>query len=163
MKAVTCVRNTHDHKFHIGRACLGAVALLGALLPGGLFAHDVKWDVSRQQSGIVLAIHYGDGTLFAFEQYEVFAPGTDIAFQVGRTDALGRVVFVPDREGAWKVKFVSDDGHGGEALVPVDKEGTATVQRLSLFQQFGPAISGAGLILGLTGLYMLLKARRLRA
>lgn len=149
---------------HIGR--LPAVFLFGSILPGipaSLPAHDVKWELQRRQAAIVVAIHYGDGTLFSFEKYEVFGPDSSTPFQVGRSDALGRVAFVPDREGEWKVKFVSDDGHGGEALIPVGKDETATVQRLSLYQQFGPAISGAGLILGLTGLYMLLKARRLRA
>lgn len=134
--------------------------LLG--VPASLLAHDVKWESQRQQSAIVVAIHYGDGTLFTFEKYEVFGPDGK-PFQVGRSDALGRVAFVPDREGEWKVKFVSDDGHGGEAVIPVGKDETATVQKLSLYQQFGPAISGAGLILGLTGLYMLLRARRPRA
>lgn len=53
--------------------------------------------------------------------YTVVAPdGSD--FARGMCDGLGRAVFAPDRQGQWKVRVYSPDGHGGEVLVDVDMD-----------------------------------------
>lgn len=144
----------------IARVAGLAVSLFFMLPHAPLFAHDVRWEAERQKSALVLSIHYADGTLFAYEKYEILPPGSDTPFQTGRTDALGRAVFVPDRPGEWKIKFHSDDGHGGEAVIQVGQEETAQVKKESLFNRFGPALTGVSLLFGLFGIYMLFQRKR---
>jgi len=50
--------------------------------------------------------------------YTVIDPDGE-AWVRGMCDTLGRAVFVPDRQGEWKVRVYAPDGHGGEVVVPV--------------------------------------------
>ena len=53
-----------------------------------------------------------------FQPYRVHAPGSDVAFQTGRSDELGRVSFVPDRAGEWRIVVSTEDGHGAAPRAP---------------------------------------------
>jgi hypothetical protein len=72
-------------------------------------------------SARVVEVVYADGRPVDFEEFEVTGPGDRSPFMVGRTDRLGRVVFVPDRDGEWSVKVWSEDGHGLTTTVMVEQ------------------------------------------
>jgi nickel transport protein len=74
-------------------------------------AHDLRHTVENGEATVVV-LYYADGKPFSYESYEVFRPGEETPFQVGRTDAAGRVVFIPDRSGRWRIRAFSEDGHG---------------------------------------------------
>jgi len=87
--------------------------LLAALLlwAGASLAHEVH--VTVEPAGAVsVRILYADGKPFAFEAYEVWPAGGQAPIQVGRTDARGRALFVPEGGGPWRLKAHSADGHG---------------------------------------------------
>ncbi|WP_457644429.1 hypothetical protein [Persephonella sp.] len=76
------------------------------------YAHSLKTEITYSDA-VIIKIKYSDGTPFSYEKYEIYSPEDEVVpFQVGRTDREGRIVFVPDVEGKWKVKAFSEDGHG---------------------------------------------------
>jgi nickel transport protein len=82
---------------------------------------------------------------------------------VGRTDALGRLVFVPDRPGLWRVRVFSEDGHGADFTVETGPMGQVVTAERSLFDRYLRLIVGVAVILGLFGalrLYVSKSARR---
>ena len=101
-----------------GRKMKLLAAGLALLLAGAprASAHEVVHEEGRQEA-VVVRLAYEDGEPFANEAYEVFAPGGAVPFQSGRTDSLGRLLFLPDREGPWRIRAVSEEGHGVEFSV----------------------------------------------
>ncbi len=68
-----------------------------------------------------MQFHFASEDDFSFESYEVYSPKeSEIPFAVGRTDAKGRLFFMPDTNGTWRVKAFSEDGHGAVVDVNVD-------------------------------------------
>lgn len=114
------------------------------------YSHDLQHSVSREGACTVLSFYFPDGTKFSYEKYEVYMYGEKLPFQVGRTDALGRVVFCPDKDGRWVVRTQSEDGHG--AVVEVDVKGRSVKAEGSLFERYQKVLVGAGLILGTFGI-----------
>jgi len=91
-----------------------AIALLLCLwLPERAAAHDLRHSI-EEGAAVTVKLFSADGNEFSFESYEVYYEGEEIPFQVGRTDARGRLVFLPDRAGTWRVKAFSKDGHGAD-------------------------------------------------
>ena len=88
------------------------------LAAGSAFAHAIDHRVSDTQAKVV-EVFFADGRAFSFENFEVTGPKDRSPFLIGRTDKLGRVVFVPDRPGEWSVKVWSEDGHGLQTTVLV--------------------------------------------
>lgn len=89
------------------------------LLASGAAAHGVVHTVTRERAVTVTAT-YHDGSPLAHAEAAVHAPDAERPFLHGRTDALGRLVFLPDRPGAWRVSIQTHDGHGLEAVVDID-------------------------------------------
>lgn len=85
-----------------------ALWLAGAV---NLNAHEIVQSVSRDDA-VVITLSEPDGSPFSYENYEVYREGDEVPYQTGRTDALGRIVFLPDRQGTWRVRAFSEDGHG---------------------------------------------------
>jgi len=106
--------------------------LLVLFFTGMLSAHNLKHTVSWEESMTITLQFIKEGD-FSFQSYEVYAPKTKIPFQVGRSDAQGRVVFLPDHSGKWRVKIFSEDGHGKIIEVDIDKSknGQKIVQNTS--------------------------------
>ena len=135
------------------------LALPAALLAGTLHAHALTHTAQRG-SAVVVELRYGDGSPFSYEAAEVFRPGETVPFLAGRTDANGRLAFVPDRAGDWRVRAFSQDGHGGELTVfasaSVDAgegaraDSPSTLSRLAI---------GLSLLFGLFGVWSLLLRR----
>ena len=122
-------------------------------------AHRMDHAISTAEAQVLTLSHpFGDQPLF--EPYQIFAPDSTVAFQNGRTDALGRVSFLPDRPGRWRVVVTTEDGHGLEVRVRVD-------EALEVAEVEGPAqagvmdvVAGVGYLLGLAGLFMLWRQRK---
>jgi len=85
-----------------------------------LFSHNLVHTISKEQS-IVVSFSFGQKDDFSFQSYEVYAPNSEIPFDVGRTDAHSRVSFLPNTQGKWKIKAFSEDGHGKIVDIEVDE------------------------------------------
>ena len=146
----------------------GKRGLIAAFIAAGLLvtvapavAHELLRNVTAGEA-IVIRFYYADETAFSYESYEVFREGDDIPFQVGRTDALGQLVFVPDRTGSWRVRVFSEDGHGADFTVEAGAPGQVEAVEKSPFDRYTRLIVGIAVILGLFGvlrLYILRSAR----
>jgi nickel transport protein len=135
-----------------------AVALLMAVSPGAL-AHELHHSAARGEASIV-TLTLADGSAFSYESYELFRPGEDVPLQVGRTDALGRIVFLPDRPGAWRVKAFSEDGHGLDVTIEVEESGQVRVTGHAGPGRALRALLGVVIILGGFAALKVLLARR---
>jgi len=129
-------------------------------------AHGVSHRIEHREAVIVHFFSDHAGPM-ADAGFRVFAPDGGRVFVHGRTDALGRAVFVPNAAGEWRVLMATEDGHGAEIAVPVESisaaargedpsgpmVGTAGTGRL-------PALAaGVGYLFGLGGLFLLLRRR----
>jgi len=95
------------------------VLLFLLLLLSDLFAHNLQHSISYEKS-VTITLYFAHEGDFSFQRYEVYAPSNAIPFQVGRTDAHGRLSFLPDISGTWRVKLFSEDGHGKSIAVEVN-------------------------------------------
>lgn len=131
-----------------------AIALIGPS-----HAHDLHSSVGGGEA-VVVKLYFIDDKPFAYEAYEVFREGETVPYQVGRSDALGRVVFLPDRAGEWRVKAMSEDGHGVDVVLYTDEAARIEVRDKPLFERYGRILVGVALILGLFGLLNLYLRRK---
>lgn len=137
------------------------VALLAAVLVAAAqpaAAHRMDHAVGAAEAQVV-TLSYPFGAPPMYEPYRIYAPGADAAFQTGRTDRLGRVSFVPDRPGDWRVVVNTEDGHGTELTVRVGDD-------LAVAETRGPGrggvamtLAGVGYLLGLAGVLVLWRNR----
>lgn len=113
------------------------------------FPHDLEHRVSQEGGCVVVHFYFQGGKGFSYEAYEVFYEADKIPFQVGRSDALGRVVFCPDREGFWTLKVTSEDGHG--ATIKLKAGGKRVEAEKDFFSRYERLFVGVGILLGLFG------------
>ena len=125
-------------------------------------AHDLQHLVEPGPA-VIVRLFYSDTAVFAYEGYEVFRAGEKIPYQVGRTDALGRLAFVPDRAGEWRVKATSGDGHGTDFTLTTDAAHTVTGAERSFFDRHARIVAGVGLLFGLFGLLTLFVRKKEKA
>jgi nickel transport protein len=130
---------------------------LGSAAPA--YGHEVLHQVARLEA-VIVTLRYADGSPFAYEQYEVLPPSSATPFQTGRSDAAGRVVFLPDRPGDWRVKASSEDGHGIDLTVTVDAAGAAAAKPRSLWERSSRLVIGVALLFGIFGVFTLFARRR---
>ena len=126
---------------------------LFTLIVSVCFAHNLQYGISREGNCIVVNFYFPDNTRFSYERYEVYRDGSKLPFQVGRTDALGRAIFCPDKAGEWILKTFSEDGHG--AVVRISVGSLSFKEEHSALRQIRDILAGAGFILGLFGLFEL--------
>jgi nickel transport protein len=119
-------------------------------------AHDLQYQV---QAGppMVLYFFFPDNSKFSYEEFEIKAPGDSIIFQKGHTDRLGRIALMPDRPGVWRVRVFSEDGHGAIVKVDVGTNQILKDYSRSLFDRYSRVMTGAGIILGIFGIIMLVQ------
>lgn len=136
----------------------GALLLL-ALCALPAHAHELRHEVA-QATAVVIRLSYADDSPFAFEAYEILPEGGKLPAQVGRTDAAGRIAFLPPQPGRWRVKAWSGDGHGleftlesGPATAPVEVD-------KPLYERHARIVAGVALILGLFGIMSLYVKRK---
>jgi nickel transport protein len=98
---------------------LGLVLAAG---PGASYAHGVGYRRS-EKSAVALEFYYSTGETMAYQEARIYSPNDDKAsFQSGRTDEFGRVAFVPDISGDWRVVVHDEEGHRAEAVVAITRE-----------------------------------------
>jgi nickel transport protein len=133
----------------------GLVALaLCAWLPGGALAHDLQHQI-EEGTAVSVRLFFADGSDFDFESYEVYRAGDEIPFQVGRTDLRGRVVFLPDRPGTWRIKAFSEDGHGADFSFSTGAGGGVRDTNQPFLERHLRIVVGLSVIFGLFGLISL--------
>ncbi|MCU0299967.1 MAG: DUF4198 domain-containing protein [Candidatus Nanopelagicales bacterium] len=129
------------------------LALPAVLLAGTLHAHALS-HTAQSGSAVIVELRYGDGSPFSYESAEVYRPGEAVPFLAGRTDANGRLAFVPDRAGDWRVRAFSEDGHGGDFTVPAAGDPGTAAPAAGLGTVGGLAV-GLSILFGLFGLWSL--------
>jgi nickel transport protein len=137
------------------------IVLVALLLVGGrpAFAHRMGHAVSTGEA-LVVTLSYPFGAPPMFEPYRIYAPDADVAFQTGRTDRLGRVSFLPDRPGDWRIVIATEDGHGAEMSVVVDDGGGVIEPPSAGPGGMARTIAGVGYLFGVAGAVVLWRNRR---
>lgn len=128
-----------------------AVVLLGWYTAPRASAHALL--AKEVDSGNVCAVEfaYSTGGTANYAEVKVYAPdNADVEFQNGRTDALGRFAFLPDKAGTWTVVMADGMGHkvshpvavtlSGERVAQVPAEGLTASSKLF------PALLGVSLL-----------------
>jgi len=134
------------------------LVLPAAVLAGVLHAHSLS-HTTGQGSALIVELRYADGSPFSYEAAEVYRPAESVPFLAGRTDANGRLAFVPDRPGDWRVRAFSEDGHGGDFTVAAAAEGGSSPSSAGLGEVGGLAV-GLSILFGLFGLWSLFIRKR---
>jgi nickel transport protein len=122
-------------------------------------AHDLQHTVSSAQA-VVIRMFYVNDSPFSFEGYEIYRDGEQLPYQVGRTDGQRRIVFLPDRAGAWRVKAISEDGHGQDFKLSTDAAAQVAGAEKPAYERYGRIAVGVAVILGLFGLLNLFINRK---
>jgi nickel transport protein len=128
-------------------AGLGAVAL-------PVLAHDLQYSVEDARA-VVARLYYVDAKPFSFEAYEIYRVGEKLPYQVGRTDSAGRIAFLPDRAGNWRIKVMSEDGHGLDFNLATDAAARVEARDKPVYERYGRVVVGVAVILGLFGVLSL--------
>ncbi len=116
-----------------------------------LFAHDLEHTIRREGNCVVVSFFFPDGSKFSYEEYKVYKEGEKVPFQIGSTDALGRVVFCPREGGLWTVITYSEDGHGAQVKISFEEKGLK--EEKNLLERYGRVLAGLGWLLGMFGLW----------
>ena len=122
-------------------------------------AHELRRSITRSDA-VVIELFYADGTPFDFGQYEIYRPGGEAPFQVGRTDALGRVVFAPDVTGEWRLRAFSEDGHGTDFTFEAAADAAVIQSDQPLVWRYSMIFVGVAIILGAFGFLSLFLKKR---
>lgn len=122
-------------------------------------AHEVHTRIETT-GAVVVTLTYANGQPFAYEKYALTPAGQETPRQVGNTDAAGRIAFVPDGIGQWRLQATSADGHGvnlefATPSLSADKQSVDASLPRWLLAGFGLA-----LIFGLFGLVQLFLRRK---
>ena len=134
------------------------VLLLCAWLPGHALAHDLLHQIAEAEA-VSVRLFFADGRDFSFESYEIYRAGEEVPFQVGRTDVQGRVVFLPDRAGTWRIKVFSEDGHGADFSFSTGAKGGVGKASSPFLERHLRIAVGVSVIFGVFGLVSLLMRR----
>lgn len=152
-----------DQRYRSGPVAIDPVAivLVAVILTGGqpALAHRMDGEVGHGDA-LVVMLSYPFGAPPMFESYRIYAPDSEVAFQTGRTDRLGRVSFLPDRPGDWRVVIATEDGHGAELTVGVDNDLGAVETPAAGRRGAAMTIAGVGYLLGVAGALVLWRNRR---
>ncbi len=141
------------------RAALLLVVFVALLAPVAATSHGLDHTVAGDRA-VVVTLTYDDGAPFSFESCEVTPPAGDAPVQVGRTDRLGRVVFLADRPGDWRVRVVSQDGHGADLTVPVGADLLPSQDHAAGPTRPFKIVTGVSVLFGIFGVGALLATRR---
>jgi len=128
---------------------------------GNAQAHRMHHEVGHDQT-VVVSLSYPYGHPPAYETYRVYAPGEELVFKNGRTDAQGRLTFAPNRPGPWRVVVSTDDGHGVDLEIEVSEEMVVTEVSGPGHSHFGMILAGVGYLFGLAGALVLWRQRSRR-
>ncbi|WP_319471490.1 carboxypeptidase-like regulatory domain-containing protein [uncultured Pseudodesulfovibrio sp.] len=141
----------------LGCLCLCLLVFLVANTESA--AHGVAYDILDSSHGVGFEVRFSTGDPAAYAEVLVYSPEkNDVEFQNGRTDALGRFVFLPDTPGKWRVEADAGLGHKVRFNVDVDESGIASAQHTTMETVPKSLKAGLGVSLflnvGLLGLYI---------
>jgi nickel transport protein len=122
-------------------------------------AHEVHHRIEATDA-VVITLTYANGQPFAYEKYALTPAGQETPQQVGNTDALGRIAFVPGAMLAWRLQATSADGHGVNQEFTVPATGTRAAPEVETMPRWLLAGFGLALIFGLFGLFQLFMGRK---
>lgn len=134
------------------------VCALAALAAPAL-GHDLQYSVTGGQA-VVVRLFYVDNKPFSFESYSITREGDALPWQTGRTDRQGRIAFLPDRAATWRIKAVSEDGHGADFSLATDAAARIADSDKPAYERYGRIVAGIALILGLFGALTLFARRK---
>jgi nickel transport protein len=129
------------------------------------WGHGVEGHIAPGR-GYQVTVMYDDGEPMSYAAVEIMTAGEKIAFQSGRTDRNGIMLFLPDRPGPWQAVVTDGMGHRLALEVTVAEVGasvdtpaqtTAPPRATSRPQAL---ITGIALIFGLFGMIYAWKTRR---
>lgn len=136
------------------------------------FAHDLQTKTFQVDGLVVLEVSFEGTEKASFVSIEVIGP-TDgspkgDAFQTGRTDAEGRFVFMPNRDGEWLIMIDDEMGHKAAEVVKINSSASGTSSAPDATGAAAPTgrsttdriIIGLSVIFGLTGLLAAYTSRR---
>jgi len=126
-----------------------------------LEAHTVNYEV--QQKGLAVKVFYAQNDPASYSEYEIFGPGDKLPHQTGRADKNGFITFLPDRQGTWKVKVLGESSHGFHGVsidMKTDKDFNLESFNKPLAATYSKLVTGISLIIGLFGIYALLRSRK---
>jgi nickel transport protein len=135
--------------------------LLPLLIVSWAEAHSIEYQVENR--GISARFFFLPNDPANYSGYEIFGPGDKIPYQKGRTDKNGVVAFLPDRPGKWTIKVIAESDHGGHAAsVDIDVKEGLLMESFSkpLVALHAKFFIGAGLLLGVCGIWAMWNARR---
>jgi len=103
---------------------LVCLTIILASLSSTVAAHGLEHHLTEGRGeAAVLSVHRADQQAFANEAYRIFYETESHPLQVGRSDASGRIVFLPERPGRYRIETATQDGHGGLYDVRRDSAG----------------------------------------
>jgi nickel transport protein len=143
---------------NLRRWLLIGLGLLATLATPG-WAHDLHYTTTTATATLI-SLQYPNGKGFAYEAYEIYPKGADIPIQVGRTDAGGRIAFVPTEPGAYRLRVFSEDGHGLDVTLEIGPDHLLREMDRPLIDRYQRVLVGLGILLGLFGLIMLFYRRK---
>ncbi|MCG6905661.1 MAG: hypothetical protein LJE63_03465 [Desulfobacteraceae bacterium] len=143
------------------------IAVLIAAGAAPAFGHGVEGRIAPGRGYQVTAV-YDDGEPMSYAAVEIRAAGEKIAFQSGRTDRNGVMLFLPDRPGVWEAVVSDGMGHRLALKIDVPETGGQAASQAAPESPPPPAagsrvpsmIGGLGIIFGLFGFLYGWKARR---
>jgi nickel transport protein len=122
-------------------------------------AHGLQYAASQGEA-VVLRLFHADGSGLSFAAYEIRRADEDRPYQLGRTDGQGRIAFLPDQAGGWRLKVASEDGHGLDIRFTTDATARLSGLDRPFHERHARILAGVGLILGLFGFLMLFLRRK---
>ncbi len=88
-------------------------------------AHGIRHTVTRAEA-IIVDLAHSNGAPLAEATYEIYPPGETVSRISGRTGSEGRVSFVADTTGRWRVRVFTEDGHGDDITIDTEAPEAST-------------------------------------
>ena len=132
------------------------------------WCHGVEGHITPAQGYRVTAM-YDDGEPMSYAAVEIKGPDSDIAFQTGRADRNGLMMFQPDRPGPWQAVVSDGMGHRLALDLVVPEPDAATRPSDAPVAMYRPSgsriantVAGLGIIFGLMGTFYGWRGRRMQ-
>lgn len=130
---------------------------INLLFPIIIIFHGVDFEFFGNAKGI--RFFYEDGTPMAFADYRIYSPDGKI-FSQGMLDKYGRILFLPDKPGKWKIEVDDGMGHGTIKEIEIsDLENPEIFKKFSIPIYF-KLLLGISIIAGLTGIFFYIVASK---
>ena len=136
---------------------LALIALIIFSLNNFDYAHGTGWREVELKAA-ALEFLYSDGELMSYCEAKIYSPLDDkIACQTMRTDELGRVAFVPNQQGQWRVVVSDNQGHRAEAKINVTQNLNLNNNNNLISQQdiYIRAVLGVSLLFNIAAIILL--------